>query len=88
MPRSQIPAQPPEPNYPAEAAVRSVRSNGEWRGELVHISSALAGEPIAIEEDEAGDWRARFYDHPLGVIDRKQNRLRRSNGATSVGRKV
>lgn len=86
----QPPAQPPEPDYPAEAAVRSVRSNGEikWRGELVHISSALAGEPIAIEEDEAGDWRVRFYDHPLGIIDRKQNRLRRLNRAPSAGPKV
>jgi putative transposase len=79
------PNRPPEPDYPAEAAVRTVRSNGEikWRGQLVHICSALAGETIAVEEDEAGDWRVRFYDHPLGIIDRKQNRLRRLSGAAS-----
>jgi len=77
-----LPAKPDEPDYPAEAAVRKVRGNGEikWRGGLVHISSALAGEAVAVEEDHAGEWRVRFYGHPLGVIDRKLNRLRRSTG--------
>lgn len=75
-----LPAKPEEPDYPAEAAVRKVRSNGDikWRGGLVHISSALTGEAVAVEEDATGDWRVRFYDHPLGVIDRKLNKLRRS----------
>jgi len=68
----------PEPDYPAEAAVRQVRSNGviKWRGDLVMISSALVGEPVCIEEDEAGEWRVRFYARPLGLIDRHTNRLR------------
>jgi transposase InsO family protein len=81
----KLPSKPDEPDYPAQAAVRRVRGNGEikWRGELVHISSALAGEAVAVEEDQAGDWRVRFYDHPLGVIDRKLNRLRRSRDTTS-----
>ena len=81
---------PDEPDYPAEAAVRRVRSNGEikWRGELVHICSALTGEPIAIEENEAGQWRARFHHYPLGVIDRKTNRLRRSSDAASDPEKL
>jgi transposase InsO family protein len=81
----KLPTIPTEPDYPAEAAIRQVRTNGDikWRGQLVHISSALAGEAVAIEEDEAGDWRVRFYDHPLGVIDRKLNRLRRLSGAAS-----
>jgi transposase InsO family protein len=81
----KLPAILDEPDYPAEAAVRKVRSTGEikWRGDLVHISSTLAGEAVAIEEDEAGDWRVRFYGHPLGVIDRKLNRLRRSSDAAS-----
>ena len=69
----------PEPDYPAEAAVRKVRSNGEikWRGELVHISSALAGEAVAVEETEAGDWQVRFFAVPIGVIDASQHKLRR-----------
>lgn len=74
------PDRPLEPNYPTGAAVRQVRSNGEikWRGGLVHISSALAGEAVALEDDDSGDWRVRFFDHPLGTIDRKLNKLRRS----------
>ena len=49
----------------------------------MHICSALAGETVAIEEDAAGDWRVRFYDHPIGIIDHKHNRLRRLSGAAS-----
>ena len=58
--------------------MRQVRSNGviKWRGDLVMISSALVGEPVCIEEDEAGEWRVRFYARPLGLIDRHTNRLR------------
>jgi putative transposase len=81
----KIPSRLDEPDYPAEAAVRRVRGNGEikWRGELVHICSALAGEAVAIEEDRDGDWTVRFYDHPLGVIDCKLNKLRRPNASAS-----
>lgn len=73
-----MPSRLPEPDYPAEGAVRRVRSNGEikWRGELVHVSSALAGEPVCVEETETGDWRLRFYDRTLGYIDPILNRLR------------
>lgn len=73
-----MPEHLPEPDYPVEAAVRRVRSNGEikWRGDLVAISSALAGEPICIEETETGEWRVRFYDRTLGYIDHLSNRLR------------
>ena len=56
-----------------------MRSNGEikWRGDLVAISTALIGEAIAVEEDEDGQWRVRFYDVPLGVIDPIKKKLRR-----------
>ena len=45
-----------EPCYPPEAAVRKVRSTGEikWEGNLVPVSSALAGEAVALEETAAG----------------------------------
>jgi transposase InsO family protein len=73
-----LPARLAEPDYPAEAAVRKVRSNGEikWEGALVHISSALAGEAVALEESEAGDWQIRFYARPIGWIRRREDRLR------------
>jgi transposase InsO family protein len=76
-----LPDRLPEPDYPAEAAVRKVRSNGEikWGGQLVHINWALAGEAVALEETETGDWLVHFYNQPLGRIGRGESRLRRLN---------
>jgi putative transposase len=67
-----------EPAYPPGVAVRRVRSNGEikWGGDLVFVSEALIGEPVAIEETEEGEWLVRFADVELGCID-KTGRLRR-----------
>jgi len=77
-PRS-MPVHIPKPDYPAEAAVRKVRSNGEirWRGDLIAISTALVGEAVAVEESDDGQWLVRFYDAPLGVIDPAKKKLRR-----------
>jgi transposase InsO family protein len=79
-----LPKRLPEPDYPAEAAVRQVRSNGEikWRGDFVHLCSALAGEAVAIEETEDGHWQVRFFNVPIGIIDQKTRKLRRCAGAT------
>lgn len=78
-----MPGRLPEPDYPAEAAVRQVRSNGEikWRGDLIHISSALIGESVAVEETEDGHWQVRFFDVPIGIIDQKTRKLRRCAAA-------
>jgi transposase InsO family protein len=75
----QLPKQLPEPDYPAEAAVRNVRSNGEikFAGRLVPISCALVGEPVAVEETASGDWRVSFYARPIAIIDRRSFRPRR-----------
>lgn len=82
-----LPYQLPDPDYPNEADIRRVRSSGEikWCGKLLYVSMALIGELVAIEEDEDGDLRMRFYDTPIGVIDPRQRRLRRL-GATARGR--
>jgi transposase InsO family protein len=74
-----LPDQLREPDYPAEAAVRKVRSNGEikWKGDLIHICSALVGEAVAVEENEAGQWQVRFFNVPIGVIDPNNRKLRR-----------
>lgn len=74
----RLPAQLPAPVYPAAAALRQVRSNGEikWQGRLVHIAGALYGETVALEETTTGEMLVRFYDAPLGVIDRKTMKLR------------
>jgi len=67
-----------EPDYPDDCAVRRVRSNGviKWAGDLIFVSEALIGEPVAIEETEEGEWRVRYADVELGCID-KSGRLRR-----------
>ncbi len=67
-----------EPDYPDEAAVRRVRTNGciKWAGDLVFVSEALIGEPVAVEETEEGERLVRYGDVELGFID-KNGRLRR-----------
>jgi transposase InsO family protein len=64
-----MPDRPPEPQYPSAFTVRRVRSNGQikWRGGLIGLSTALVGEPIALEEIEHG-WRVWFYRQAIGLI--------------------
>ena len=86
--RRPMPASIADPVYPREAACREVRTNGQikWRGKLVGVCTALAGETVCVEETNDGAWQVRFYALPLGVIDRATNRLRRprSNRETNL----
>jgi putative transposase len=74
-----MPVRLPEPDYPADAIVRQVRSNGEikLRGKFIHICSALAGEAVALEEAFNGEWKVRFFDVPIGSIDPVTGKLQR-----------
>jgi putative transposase len=78
MPRSL-----PEPDYPAEAAVRRVRHNGEirWNGGFIYVSNTLAGEAVAATENEDGDWALSFHAHPLGILDTRRMKLVRRSAA-------
>jgi putative transposase len=78
-----MPKTPDEPSYPAHAAVRQVRTNGviKWQGDLTFVSSALVGEAVGVEETPTGEWCVRYYDVPIGVIDRAGGRLRRLGAA-------
>jgi transposase InsO family protein len=62
-----------EPWYGADQQVRRVRPDGtiKWRGEALFVSTALAGEPIGLQELPSGSWLARFMDVELGVVDRR-----------------
>jgi putative transposase len=73
----RMPAKPPEPDYPAEAAVRRVRPNGavKWQGAEIYVSATLAGESVAVEETESGEWTMRLYAHRLGFIDQTHGKL-------------
>jgi len=72
------PARIEEPWYDADHQVRRVRTDGtiKWRGTLVPISTALAGEPIGLAELDGGDWVVRFADIALGVVERASNDFR------------
>lgn len=85
-----MPTRLPEPDYPAEAAVRQVRSNGEikWRGDLIHIGTSLIGEAVAIQEAEDGHWQVRFFDVPIGIIDRQTRKLRRATSTVERGKET
>jgi putative transposase len=81
--RRSMPTRLPEPDYPAAATVRQVRSNGaiKWRGDFVHVCSALAGETVAVEEVDDGCWQVRFFNVPIGIIDPKTLKLHRRASA-------
>ena len=71
-----------EPDYADDQEVRRVRSNGEikWRGKLVYINCALAGEPVGLTETAAG-WTVSFGPIALGVIAHGGDRLRKPKPA-------
>ena len=72
-----------EPDYPVDHEVRRVRSNGEikWRGKLVYLNCALAGEPVGLAEGEDGAWRVSYGPVALGVITHGGDRLRKPKPA-------
>jgi putative transposase len=71
-----------EPDYPVDHEVRRVRSNGEikWRGKLVYLNCALAGEPVGLVEDAAG-WTVSFGPVVLGSLAHGADRLRKPKPA-------
>lgn len=70
--KRQLPERLEEPWYDAGHEVRRVRTAGEikWRGELIFIGEALAGESLGLAEHESGGHIVRFCGRDLGVIDR------------------
>jgi putative transposase len=77
----------PDPWYDADHQVARVRSDGaiKWRGELIYLSEALAGELVGIAELDCDRWMVRFAAVELGTIERATPRLlRRTNGAGAL----
>jgi len=71
------PVKVPEVEYHSNVIVRRVRHNGEirWRGELIYVSEALAGEPVALKQKEEHLWEIRFSSYPLGVLNELTGRI-------------
>lgn len=67
-----------DPHYPADAAVRRVRSNGEirWKGKLIFVSEALIGEAVGISQTLVG-YDVHFGPIYLGRLHPKEERLMR-----------
>lgn len=68
-----------EPEY-GDLEVRRVRHNGEIKldGNMIYISAALVGEPIALAENEDG-WTVSYGPVVLGTIAHRGDRLRKPN---------
>lgn len=65
------PLKVPKVAYHGDVIVRQVRHNGEirWKGELLYLSEALAGESVALRQKGAHQWEISFSFYPLGVLD-------------------
>jgi transposase InsO family protein len=62
-----------EPQYPQQAVVRRVRKTGciLLNGDMIYLSKALAGEPVALEpvDDQGRFFDVYFLDFLIGAID-------------------
>lgn len=67
----------PEVEYDSSFAVRQVRHNGEikWKGHMVYISEALAGEPVGLLEVGEDLWQVTFSFHHLGILHESTGRI-------------
>lgn len=65
------PARMPKVEYHGDVIVRQVRHNGtiKWQGELVYVSEALVGEPVALKQKEDYLWEVRFSSYRLGILN-------------------
>jgi transposase InsO family protein len=77
-PARMLPARLHDVWYDADMQVRRVRPTGQikWRGGLVFIGEALAGELVGLVEFDTGAHLVRFAGRDLGVIGRDGRFLR------------
>jgi putative transposase len=66
-----------EPDYHDDQEVRRVRHNGEIKldGNMIYISAALVGEPVALAENQDG-WTVSYGPILLGTIAYRGDRLK------------
>jgi len=76
------PAKLPDVEYDSSFAVRQVRHNGEikWKGQMIYVSQALAGEPVGLLQTDDGLWQASFSFHRLGTLDDRTGKIIPSKG--------
>lgn len=82
----RFPDRLPELEYPAHAQRRHVAPNGtiKWRGAVVFISQALAGEVVALTEIVDDVWRVTFGPVELGWLSPRAAARGRRRGGTEA----
>ncbi len=67
------PTKIPPIDYDTDVIVRQVHTKGEikWKGNLIYVSEALVGEPVALKQVGNDLWQIRFSFHPLGILDER-----------------
>ena len=67
-----------EPGYDGDHLVRRARHNGEikWKGTMIYLNAALAGEPVGLKEnDVGGGYTVSYGPIVLGTIGQRGDRL-------------
>ena len=66
-----------EVEYASEMTVRRVRANGEikWKGELIYLSEALAGEPVGLAQESENHLAAYFGPLKLCLINQSTHKI-------------
>src|SRR5712692_5231517 len=73
----KFPEQVPEPEYPADMLVRSVRRQGHfrWKQDEVFLSEVLWGERVGLLQEDDRWFTVYFAQHPIALFDSQQLRV-------------
>ena len=67
----------PEIEYDGDVIVKRVRHSGElyWKGKYIHVSQALAKEPIALKQIDEHRWEISFSFYSPGILDEHEGKV-------------
>jgi transposase InsO family protein len=73
--------------YPADHVVRRVSPDGyiRWQERRLYVSEALAGEHVALAQQDDGDWLLRFRGFDLARVDDETATLLSQASSTHTG---
>jgi transposase InsO family protein len=76
-----------EVEYPSSFELRGVKGNGvfNWRGQVVFLGEALAGQRVGLAEVSDGCWGVYFIRHPLGIVDERRRKVYDAGEAVRKG---
>jgi putative transposase len=64
-------------DYPADHQARRVNGSGyiKWRDKTVYLTEALAGQTVALAQEDDGDWSIRFRQFSLAMLSDETNMI-------------